>query len=320
MRLNSEEYSKAWHGTRARAKERAVTDFDEDVLTMAMESSAEALDGVNLSLVDVLCVASTSFPYSYRLNSATIVSSLGLKEEIVSGEYAQSTRAGTEALIMALSVVKAWDLSMGLVVATDSPSASVTDDAESGLGAASVSFIVGKDQLLADIEGYACSTTEHLSSTFRAFGESHIKDLGFTEYLRESVDYVLKGAVTKLLARLERQPGDYRYVVFSEVDGALRSLLRMGFTRQQMEQVLLADRVGDTGACSPLLALVSALDFAKAGEKILVASYGFGSGGDVLSLRMTDDKKQRAPKLAPKIDDKEYVDYLTYLKIKRSLR
>ncbi len=320
LRLNGDEYSKAWNGVRAKAKERAVIDFDEDVLTMAVESSAEALDGVDPSLIDVLCIASTSFPYSYRFNSGTIVSSLGLKQEIVCGEHGQSTRAGTEALIMALSVVKAWDLSMGLVVAADSPSASMTDDAESGLGAASASLVLGRDQLLAEVEGYACFTTEHLSSTFRACGESHIKDLGLAEYLRESVDYVLKSAITKLLARLGRQPSDYRYIVFSEVDGALRSLLRMGFTRQQMEQVLLADRVGDTGACSPLLGLVAGLDLAEPGERILVVSYGFGSGSDVLSLIMTDHKKQRAPKLVPKIDDKAYMDYLTYLKIKRGLR
>jgi hydroxymethylglutaryl-CoA synthase len=196
----------------------------------------------------------------------------------------------------------------------------MVDDAESGLGAGSAAFVLGNENLLAEIEGYACLATEHLSSTFRNAGEPYITELGLTGHTQESVHSVLTDAITQLLTKVDREPGDYDYVVCSELGRAPRALLRMGFTWQQMEPCLLADRVGHTGACAPLLALVAALDFAEPGDKILVASYGYGSGSDVLSFAVTVERKHWAPKLAPELDDKEHVDYLAYLKIKRGLR
>ena len=320
LRLKADEYARAWNGARASVSERAVADFDEDVLTMARESSKDALRGMHASALDVVSLASTSFPYAYRTNAGTLTTALGARDDVFCGEYAQSTRAGTEALIMTLSFLKAWDLQMGLVAAADSPRARVTDSPDSGYGSASASLVLGEEGLLAKIEGYACSVTEHLSGIFQPPDEPYVEDLGLTTYMREAVQGVLKSAVSRLLAKLGRKPADYDYVVCPEVQRAPRALLGMGFDWDQMAPVLVADRVGHAGACSPLLGLAAALDLAQPGARILVASIAFGAGSDALSIEVTEQGMERLPRLTPQLEDKEYVDYLTYLKIRQEMR
>ena len=60
----------------------------------------------------------------------------------------------------------------------------------------------------------------------------------------------------------------------------------MGFKPEQIQEPLL-DTVGNTGAALPLMILVGALEEAKAGDRILMVSYGNGS--DALVLRVTEE-------------------------------
>ena len=70
------------------------------------------------------------------------------------------------------------------------------------------------------------------------------------------------------------------------------------------------------------LGLASVLDKAKAGDKILVVSYGSGAGSD--AFIMTANKKlekKRAPiPLLEKIKEKEYIDYARYAKFRRKIK
>jgi hydroxymethylglutaryl-CoA synthase len=62
----------------------------------------------------------------------------------------------------------------------------------------------------------------------------------------------------------------------------------MGFKPEQIQNPLL-DNVGDTGTALSLMILVSALEEASPGDRILVVSYGNGS--DAILLRVTEEIK-----------------------------
>jgi hydroxymethylglutaryl-CoA synthase len=62
---------------------------------------------------------------------------------------------------------------------------------------------------------------------------------------------------------------------------------RLGFDVKTQLQDLLITNVGLTGCAHTLLMLVAALEEAKAGDRILMASYG--SGCDAFLLRVTDE-------------------------------
>ena len=92
-----------------------------------------------------------------------------------------------------------------------------------------------------------------------------------------------------------------------------------GFSDSQVSPCLVTSIIGDAGASSTLLGLVKILDQADVGDRVLINSYGSGSGSNTLSFKMGQQilkKRERAPLLAHYISDKEYIDYLTYIKLK----
>jgi hydroxymethylglutaryl-CoA synthase len=71
--------------------------------------------------------------------------------------------------------------------------------------------------------------------------------------------------------------------------------------------------------------LVAILGQAEPADRILVVSYGFGAGCDVISLKTTDllmqarQRKGSYPSLKELISDKEYLGYAQYLRQERKL-
>ncbi|RLE58757.1 MAG: hydroxymethylglutaryl-CoA synthase, partial [Thermoprotei archaeon] len=71
-------------------------------------------------------------------------------------------------------------------------------------------------------------------------------------------------------------------------------------------------------AASPI-GLVNVLDHAKPGDRILVVSFGSGSGSDALSIIVEDgieERRKKAPLLKYYINRKKNVDYAIYLRFR----
>ncbi len=69
----------------------------------------------------------------------------------------------------------------------------------------------------------------------------------------------------------------------------LQSAKKLGFTSEQLKLGFIVPHIGNTyAACSPL-ALTFVLEEAKKNEKILLISYGSGSGSDAFLFTMLRD-------------------------------
>src|ERR1700740_138172 len=91
----------AWFapGLKGLAKgERAIGDWDEDSITMAVEAARDALIGVDRSQVGSLSLASTTLPYADRLNSGIVKEALSLPDAVASLDATGSQRAATSSL------------------------------------------------------------------------------------------------------------------------------------------------------------------------------------------------------------------------------
>jgi hydroxymethylglutaryl-CoA synthase len=178
--------------------------------------------------------------------------------------------------------------------------------------------LIGKQDTIAEIKGTR-SCASDLSDFFRVEGERYIQSTGeggenYPAWEVGFVDHVVK-ASGSLLEDLNLKPQDYAFAVFQQPYGFAPFAVgeRLGFKKEQIEPGVIAVNIGDCGAASALLGLIHVLDRAKSGDKILMASYGFGAGSDAISLEITPliESKRPVMSLASMLDKKKMVDYAT---------
>ena len=86
-------------------QERAVANFDEDSVTMAVAAGSDCLARRDRSLIDGIVFASTTPPYAEKQCAAIVAAALDLRNDIFAVDVANVLRAGTSALLTALDAV-----------------------------------------------------------------------------------------------------------------------------------------------------------------------------------------------------------------------
>jgi len=295
--------------------EKAVANFDEDSLTMAVGAGLATLTGVKRSEVDGVYLASTTMPYKERLNAGIVTEALGFDEKVRSADFSGGLKAGTTALLSALDAVQGGSMGQALVCASDCRLGRPATAEEMIFGDAAAAFLVGTKDVIAEFKGSYSVTYDfgdHYRGEFakydRKWEDRWIRDLGFDEFVPKAV----KG----LLGKYKLKMGDFSRVIYDCHYGAERSKLNkmLGIT-PEMDSPNFQAEVGLCGTAQSLFMLASALETAKAGEKILVVS--FGSGCDALYFEVTKniEKISRGgigQLLADKLDLEPYEKYLVW--------
>src|ERR1700742_345277 len=62
--------------------ERAVANWDEDSITMAVEAARDCLTGIDRTTVTAVTLASTTLPFADRLNAGVVKEALALLDAI----------------------------------------------------------------------------------------------------------------------------------------------------------------------------------------------------------------------------------------------
>ncbi len=265
--------------------EKAVANYDEDTVTLAVAAARNALWRTEHGNVGGLFVASTTFPYGERQNGVIIREALSLPETSFCLDGAGTPRAGTTVLGAALDAVRSGQEGSALVVAADCRRAQpgTTDEYLFGDGAAAV--VVGAEQVLAEFRGrYGLSFdfVDRLRAAekpwSRLWEERWIRSEGYLSLIPRAI----AGYLEKSGAPLERFAG----VVYpaARIQDHAGIAGRLGLRPEQAAEPLLLT-IGDTGAAHPLLMLCRALERAAPGDHLLVV--GFGSGVDVLHFEVS---------------------------------
>ena len=320
--------------------ERAVPFVDEDAITAAVEAGKLALihSGVSNSLVGKIYVGSESNPYAVKPIASKVAQVLRLGEEDeddVQGVDAVDTefacKAATSVFKDAVSLVNypKSNVCNAMVIGTDNSQAAPRDcpggelDLFVGYGAAA--FIFGKNDVIAEIEGwYSC--TSDTPDFWRRDGEPYPMHGGrFTgdpAYFKH-----VRKAARKLMERLRLQAGDIDYFVAHQPNAQfpVKVAKELGFKEEQYLPSLQVVRFGNTYCGASPVGLAAVLDVAKPDSRVLVVSYGSGAGSDAYSLVTTSqllDKRSRQ-KLTVKYQAEnsflEYVDYTTYRRLKAGM-
>ena len=296
--------------------EKAVANYDEDSVTMAAAAAINSVEGMDRDLVDGLYLGSTTLPYQERQNAGLVAAALDLPETVQTADITGTMRAGTGAVLAALSAVQSGAAKNAIACAADIRLGKMGSLQEHFFGDGAASLVMGTDGVVAEFLGsYSMNRdfTDHIRDMGQRFDktweERWIRDLGYSKIIPE----VVKG----LLAKLGMEIGDFSKIVFPcYFDREHRSLTKkLGIASQNT----MMATVGETGAAHPLLMLTAALEEAKPGDKILVAS--FGNGSDALAFQVTDaienarDRKATAYNLARKEELNFYTKYAVFRRI-----
>jgi len=284
-RLSGSSVGQVWGG--GRGGERAVANYDEDSLTMAVEAGLEALAGRNPAAVGACLFASTTPPYAEKSSATLLATVADLGAETLTADLGGSLRCGTTALRMAVHLVEAGSASQVLVAVADMRLAAPGTELETLLGDGAAALLVGDGEVLATFEG-AYTVSHEFTDVWRNSGERYLR-IGDPTFTRAyGLDRHLPKAVDGLLRKLGLEPQDIAKVVYYAPDFRLHAALapQLKFPRAAMLREPVIARAGNTGAVAPLLDLALALEEAKPGDRILMISYG--DGAEALCFRATE--------------------------------
>jgi 3-hydroxy-3-methylglutaryl CoA synthase/uncharacterized OB-fold protein len=300
-------------GTPTGKGERAIASFDEDSVSMAVEAARDALAAAPAGDIEALFFATSTPPYAEKLNAALIGAATRLPGEIRASDSTGSVRAGMSALLQGADAVSGGAKRV-LVTMGDCRLAAPEGKAEQTTGDGAAAFVLGNDNLLAEIVASSSLTREFLDS-WRAPGErfSHSWEERFA--LTQAYSPLLSDVIKNILEKAKVAPGDIAKIILDAPNPRAADEISRGL---KLDPAKFADSfaltVGQTGAAHPGLMLASVLPLAKAGDLILVATVA--DGADAMLLRVTPAAVNFKPvhSVGRMIESKGDVTYANYLK------
>jgi len=299
--------------------EKAVANFDEDSVTMAVEAARDCLGDSDSQVIDGLYFATTTSPYKEKQCAAIMAIALDMRRDIRTADMNTSLRAGASAFGMAYDSILAGSANSIMVTAADNRLAAPAGMTEQGLGDGAGAVLLGNENVIAEIQG-SYSITDELVGTWRAADDTFVRSWEDRMIMDEGYSKIIPEALTGIMKKYNLEPKDFAKVVFDgPVDGRRhgKAAVAAGFDPSQVQDPFtLFLNVGLTGCAQSLMMLVCALEGAKPGDKILFA--GSGDGVDAFILQVTDaieklpKRRGIAGHLASKKMMENYNAYLTW--------
>jgi len=274
----------AWLSPAGMKGEKAVANYDEDSVTMAVTAG---MDCLNDKSVESVYFATTTNPYGEGGGAEVISTALALPSNIRTVDFGNSLKAGTSALLSACESVKSGTVGTALVCAAECRVGKAGTPSEMLFGDGAAAAAVGNSDVIAALKGsyavaYDFPDYRRLAQSNFVFSPEDtrfVREQGYAKFISEAVLGLFSkyGVTAKSFAKIAFPCLDVR-----QYAGIGRSL---GFQPEQLQEPLLGV-VGELGTASPLVALACMLDQTKAGDNLLVV--GHGGGAEVLWFTATD--------------------------------
>src|SRR5881397_3342404 len=188
--------------------EKAVANWDEDAVTMAVAAAIDCLRGVERASVDGVVFASTSYPLKEKQAAALVARALDLRRDVTTADVGDSLRAGTTALRTAIDTVKAGSAKRVLVVAGETRLAAPRSALEPNLGDGAAAFLVAaEDVALALTASHAVA--DEIIDVWRTEGDPFVHAWEDRFVVEEGYARNIVEAVTALLRKAGLAPQDF---------------------------------------------------------------------------------------------------------------
>ena len=289
--------------------EKAIANWDEDSVTMAVDAGRDCLSALGDTEINTVSLASTTLPFADRLNAGLAKEAMNFPNATAAFDATGSLRAGSSILMQALN-----STGNHLCLAADNRKARPGSEGEMLQGDGAAAICVGEGKPIAVLRG-SHSITMDFVDHFRATSEDFdyywekrwVRDEGFMGMLRGTINDALDKFGVKAVGI------DHVLIPLPGRSLPPKLLKTFGFKDEAIADILFSN-VGYTGAAHPLLMLTAALEKAKSGEIILLV--GFGQGVDVLLFETTKELGKSKTQmgfggyLRTRSEDNNYMSYL----------
>lgn len=268
--------------------EKAFANFDEDSITMAVAAVIDCLQGVDREDVDALFFASTTSPYTEKQAATIVATAADLRRDCITADYANTLKSGTNALRSALDAVAAGSAKRVVVTAADTRLGAPGSIFEKSFGDGAAALMIGDDGVLASYEA-SYSVCHEIMDVWRSENDAYVNGSEGRFAGAEGYMKVTEEAVSGLLKKTGLKPDQLAKIVFYSPDPVSSTKLarKLGFDPKSQLQDPFVGLLGNTGTSYAFIMLAAALEGAKPGDKILLASYG--NGADAFLFQVTEN-------------------------------
>jgi len=303
-------------------KEKTVPAPDEDTITISVEAAKNALQraGIEPQQIGAVYVGSESHPYAVKPSGTVVAEALGIIPDVHIADYEFACKAGTEAMYVAYSLVKAGEMKYALAIGADTSQGAPGDALEYSASAGGSAFIFGKQNIVAEVLNTYSYTTD-TPDFWRREGAFYPRHGGRFTGEPAYFKHVL-GAGKGIMQKTGFKPADFAYAIFHMPNGKfpLTAGKRLGFSREQLEPGWIVPLMGNTYSGSSPTGFSATLDIAKPEDLILLVSFGSGAGSDAFVFKVTDSIDQvrdKAVKVRQLLENNRiYLDYGQYAKFR----
>lgn len=325
FRIKAEAIAEVWGENPDKIKaglgltEKSLPAKDEDTTTISVQAARNALlrAGIASKKIGAIYVGSESHPYAVKPTAATVADAIQAGFDTMAADTEFACKAGSAAIQMVAGLVKSEMIEYGMAIGADTSQSSQGNALEYSASSGGAAFILGreKNEIIAELEktlSFTSDTPDFWRRGLQETPEHAGRFTGEPAYMK----HVL-GATQMILSETSSKPSDFDFAVFHMPNGKfpLQAAKKLGFSNEQLKPGLVVSKVGNTYSGSSLLGLSAVLDIAKAGQKILVTSYGSGSGSDSFIFKTTkrlEEVQGKAKKTEDYVARKEYVGYSKY--------
>lgn len=330
-RITVEEIAKVWGADAPSYKkglnlnEKSVPAPDEDCATLAVNAARNALlrSKINPLEIGAVYVGSESHPYAVKPTGTIVSEALGICPYVHTADLEFACKAGSEGMFIALHLVKSGVMKYALAIGSDTSQGAPGDALEYSAAAGAAAFVMGSDNLVAELIDTHCYMTD--TPDFWRREHAHYPEHGGRFTGAPAYAKHVNGATEAMLEKSGMKPSDFAYVIFHQPNGKFPVVQakKLGFVESQWLPGLLTPRLGNTYSGSSPLGLAATLDVAKPGDNILMVSYGSGAGSDAFIFRTTNrllEVRENCPKTAKQLDEQKlYLEYGMYAKFRRKI-
>ncbi len=302
--------------------EKTVPGMDEDTITISVQAAKYALQRARINPADIgaVYIGSESHPYAVKPSGTVLIDALGIGPDVHVADYEFACKAGTEAMFVAYSHIKAGHMEYAMGIGADTSQGAPGDALEYTASAGGSAFIMGKKNVVAEIEhtySYTSDTADFWRREGRMYPMHGGRFTGEPAYFRHVLN-----AARGILKQSGLKPSDFAYAIFHMPNGKfpMKAGKILGFTREQIEPGWVVPWQGNTYSGSSPTGFSATLDVAQPGDRILLVSFGSGAGSDAFIFRVTDEinaVRHLAPTFKEVLErNKFYLNYGEYAKFR----